>query len=636
MNFGTSGGFSGPEEEGAARRKGFDIQLMGRLMGYLRPYRGWVILTFVAILTASLLRQIGPYITKIAVDDYIIPGDRSGFGWLIFLYFGSLVLQFIISYGQTWVTNMVGQWAMSDVRMEIFSHLQRLPLRFFDRTSVGTLMARNTNDVDALNDLFTDGAVSLVSDGFTVLAILGFIFVLDVELGLITCTALPITFVVTVWLQNLTFRAFRDARTHFGQFAGTLQETLSGMEIVQMFNCEQRSVRKFNEANGRYNESRLLSTWYHSGYFPFMELCGSLMMALVLWYGGHQVLDRSIEWGVLVAMLQYVPRFFMPMRNIAERYGTLQSAMASSERVFELMDAEAEHPGGDYRPDSVRGKIEFQDVWFSYASPDDPDEPGIGVEKPLDPSQQETSTGPAVDGTNAETEADSAEWVLKGVSFSVEPGQSLAIVGATGAGKSTIINLVGRFYEIQKGCILVDGVDIREWDVETLRRIVGVVQQDVFLFAGNIEENISLGASDVSHEHVVQAARDVNADRFIDQLPDGYQQHVQERGSSLSVGQRQLLSFARALAADPDILVLDEATSNVDTETEIWIQEAVEKLMKVRTSIVIAHRLSTIRTADKILVLHRGRVCEEGNHQELLDNGGIYSKLHELQYSVPA
>ncbi len=578
------------------------MRLMGRLLEYLRPYWGWVVLTFAAVLTASLLRQLGPYLTKIAVDDYIIPGDRSGFGWLIFLYVGSLILQFVIGYAQTWATNMVGQWAMHDVRMAIFTHLQRLPLRFFDRTPVGTLMARNTNDVDALNELFTDGAVTLVSDGFTVLTILGFIFVLDVELGLITCTALPVAFVVTVWLQNLTFRAFRDARTHFGQFAGTLQETFSGMEIVQMFNCEQRSVRQFGEGNDRYNESRLQSTWYHSAYFPFIELCGALMMALVLWYGGHRVLERQLEWGVLVAMLQYVPGFFMPMRNIAERYGTVQSAMASSERVFELLDAEPEHEGGAYRPETVRGKIEFQDVWFSYSP-------------------------------SADTADQAPDWVLQGVSFSVEPGQSLAIVGATGAGKSTIINLVCRFYPIQEGRILVDGVDIREWDVEMLRRCVGVVQQNVFLYAGNIEENISLGAPDVTTDRVHQAARDVNADRFIDQFPDGYHQEVQERGASLSVGQRQLLSFARALAADPDILVLDEATSNVDTETEIWIQEAVGKLMKVRTSIVIAHRLSTIRNADKILVLHRGEVREEGTHLELLEKGGIYSRLHELQYS---
>lgn len=609
MNFGMSrGGMGRLEEEGAARTRGFDIGLMARLLTYLRPYRGWVALTFAAILGASLLRQLGPYLTKIAVDDYIVPGDRSGFGWLIFLYAGTLVLQFVIGYAQTWSTSMVGQWAMRDVRIDIFQHLQRLPLRFFDRTPVGTLMARNTNDVDALNELFTDGAVSLVSNVFTVLTITGFIFAMDVQLGLITCAALPVAFVVTVWLQRLTYRAFRDARTHFGQFAGSLQETISGMEIVQIFTCEDRSIQRFSGANERYNTSRLQSTWYHSAYFPFMELCGVLMMALVLWFGGHKVLDGRLEWGVLVAMLQYVPRFFMPLRDIAERYGTVQSAMASSERVFEILDAEPEHPGGNHLVEKAKGEIEFQDVWFTYAPP------------------EEEGRSP---GGDRDT-----EWVLRGVSFRVDPGQSLAIVGATGAGKSTIINLVCRFYPIQRGRIMVDGVDIREWDVETLRRRIGVVQQDVFLFAGNIEENISLGDSEVTSTRVHRAARDVNADRFIDPLPHGYHQEVQERGASLSVGQRQLLSFARALAADPDILVLDEATSNVDTETEMWIQEAVGRLMKVRTSIVIAHRLSTIRNADKILVLHHGEVREEGTHGELLEMAGIYSRLHELQYTA--
>ena len=539
------------------------------------------------------------------MDDYIIPGDRSGFGWLILLYAGTLVLQFLISYAQTWATNMVGQWAMRDVRLAIFRHLQRLPLRFFDKTPVGTLMARNTNDVDALNELFTDGAVSLVGDGFTVLTILGFIFFLDVELGLITCTALPLAYVITSWLQGLTFRAFREARTHFGDFAATLQETISGVEIVQMFNCEQRSVDRFGQSNERYNASRLQSTLYHSAYFPFMDLFGLMMMAIVLWHGGHRVLQGQMEWGVLVAMLQYVPRFFMPLRNIADRYITLQQAMASSERVFELLDEAHESGGGAYRPERVSGEIQFENVWFSYVPPE-------------------------------RTAGQDPDWVLRDVSFRVQPGQSMAIVGATGAGKSTIINLVCRFYPIQKGRILVDGVDIREWDVEALRRCIGVVQQDVFLFAGNIEENISLGVSGATADRVRQAAHDVNADRFIDRLPDGYQQQVQERGTSLSVGQRQLLSFARALAADPDILVLDEATSNVDTETEVWIQEAVGRLMKVRTSIVIAHRLSTIRNADKILVLHRGEVREEGTHQELLEQDGIYSRLHELQYNARA
>ncbi len=569
-----------------------DPRLLARLLGYLRPYARWMFLTLALITAASTVQQAGPFLTKIAVDDYILPGDAEGLGWVISVYAGLLVLQFGISYAQGWATSMVGQWAMRDVRGQIFAHLQRLPLRFYDRTPIGRLMAHNTSDVDALNELFTDGVVSVLSDIFTILAILGYIFYMDVELGLLTSAALPLCFFAIVWLQQKTFRADRVARTRFARFTASLQEAISGMEVVQLFGCEQRSADRFAEANDAYLDARLQRTFYHSLYFPFMELCGVGVMALVLWYGGGQLLRDQIEWGVLVAMLQYVTRFFMPIRDIAERYSTLQMAMASSERIFELLDYEPEPVGGGYRAERVRGEIEFRDVWFAYEGDD---------------------------------------WVLREASFRASPGQSIALVGATGAGKSTIINLIGRFYEIQRGQILLDGVDVREWDVEALRRHIGVVQQDVFLFAGDIEGNIGLDRT--SRDRVEQAARDVNADRFIATLPEGLAHQVAERGVSFSAGQRQLLAFARALAAQPDILVLDEATANIDTETEMWIQEAVNKLMDGRTSIVVAHRLSTIRNADKILVMHHGRIREEGRHEELLAQQGIYYRLHQLQYS---
>ena len=581
-------------EEEELSKRGFDPRLMARLLGYLRPYWNWVLLTFALIFVASTVRQAGPYLTKIAVDDYIVPGDPEGLGNIILLFLGLLVLQFLIGYGQSWATSMVGQWAMRDVRQQLFAHLQRLPLRFFDRTPLGRLMARNTSDVDALNELFTDGVVSLCSDVFTIATILAYIFYMDVELGLVTASVLPIVFLATLWLQNRTFQAFRVARTRFARFSASLQESISGMEVVQLFNCEERSARRFDEGNDSYLDARMQSTLYHSMYFPFMELSASLLLALVLWYGGGQVLLGQIKWGVLVAMLQYVPRFFMPIRDIAERYATVQVAMASSERIFELLDSPPEPLGGGYRPEQMRGEIEFRDVWFAY---------------------------------------EEEEWVLRGVSFRAAPGQSIALVGTTGAGKSTVINLVCRFYEIQRGAILVDGVDIREWDVETLRRRVGIVQQDVFLFAGDVEGNIGLHQPDISSTRIEQAAHSVNADRFIQKLPDGYRHQVAERGASFSAGQRQLLAFARALAADPEILVLDEATANIDTETEMWIQEAVEKLMHSRTSIVIAHRLSTIRNADVILVVHHGQIREEGSHEELLQQGGIYYRLHQLQYN---
>ncbi len=582
------------QRENTTGMKKFDLRLMMRLLGFLKPYRRLVALTFVLIFTASVARQAGPYLTKIAVDDYIVPGKIDGLDNVVWVYIVLLVLQFIMGYAQSWTTTMVGQWAMRDVRMKIFEHFQRLPQRFFDRTPIGNLMARNTSDVDALNELFTDGIVSMLSEMITIFTILGFIFYLDVSLGIFTSLILPLTAAAIFWFHRRSFHAFRTARGHYADFSASLQETLSGMEVVQLFNSQRRNLARFEEGNDNYLKDRLTSSLYHSIYFPIMESSGILLMAFILWYGSGEVLRQSLEWGVLVAMLQYVPRFFMPIRDIAEQYATIQVAMASSERIFELMDTETEPTGGDQKPDKIEGAIEFRNVWFAYESED---------------------------------------WVLRDVSFRAAPGQSLALVGATGAGKSTIINLICRLYDIQKGVILIDGIDIRAWDIENLRRHIGVVQQDVFLFSGDIESNISLGDSAMSQAHIAQAARYVNADRFIERLPDGYHHQVAERGAAFSTGQRQLLSFARALAAEPDILVLDEATASVDTETEMWIQEAIEKIMRDRTSIVIAHRLSTIRSADKILVMHHGRIREEGRHEELLAKKGIYHRLHQLQYS---
>lgn len=579
-------------EEEQLDQSRFDFGLMRRLLRYLKPYTRWVLLTFVLILGATAAQQAGPYLTKIAVDDSIIPGKPEGLKNIVLIFILLTLAQFGLSYFQSWVTTMIGQWAMRDVRMGVFSHLQRLPLRFFDRNPIGQLMTRNTSDVDTLNDLFTDGIVTLISDLVTVVTILGFICLMDLKLGLLVCAILPAVFAITRWLQGRTFQTFRIARVRFGKFTTFLQETISGIEVVQLFSDEQRQAKRFEEANNGYLDARLKGSLYHSFYFPFMELCGVLLLALILWYGGGAALQQRMDWGVLVAMLQYGPRFFMPIRDIAERFQTLQTAMVSAERIFELLDEPPEPQDGAVKRDHVLGAIEFRNVWFAY---------------------------------NGEA------WVLQDVSFNVEPGQSVAFVGATGAGKSTLIHLISRFYAIQKGEILVDGVNICEWDVEALRGHIGLVQQDVFLFAGDVESNIRLNEPSITLEQVKLAARMVNADHFIEALPDGYAHSVQERGSSFSSGQRQLLSFARAVAFDPAILILDEATASIDTETEQWIQEAMSKLMSDRTTLIIAHRLSTIRNVDRILVLHRGRIREEGSHDDLLRLNGVYAHLYQLQ-----
>ena len=579
------------EEE--AVEKPFDARLMARLLGYLKPYGRWVAFTFVLILIGSVVRQAGPLLTKIAIDDHIVTGDYEGLDRIALIFVGLLALQFALGYAQNFATRMVGQWAMYDVRLQIFSHLQRLPLRFFDRTPIGRLMTRNTNDVDALNELFTDGVVAVFSDIFTLIAIMGYMFWMDPTLALVTCVALPPMFVVTFYLQKYAMQAMRRGRSRLARLNAYLQENFSGIEVVQLFNRERRNRERFDEHNQSYLQANLESTFYYSLYFPIMEWIGAGTVALVLWYGGGQAIEGWIEWGVLIALLQYIPRFFWPILDISERYAILQMAMASSERIFELLDTEVEPEGGDQQPDRIRGEIEFRNVWFAY---------------------------------------EEEEWVLRDVSLHVRPGQSVALVGATGSGKSTIISLLCRFYEIQKGQILVDGIDIADWEVESLRQRISIVQQDVFLFAGDVRTNIRLGNGDITDERIARAARDVNADRFIDRLPDRFTHEVNERGSSLTAGQRQLLAFARALAFDPDLLILDEATSSVDTETETWIQEAVKRLMHARTSIVIAHRLSTIRNADVILVVHHGQIREEGSHEELLQQNGIYYRLHQLQY----
>ena len=590
---------AGPiNQEEEIQESPFQLRLTIRLVSYLGAYKGRVAFAFALILVAAVSSQIGPRLTQIGVDDYIVKGDLAGLHWIIFAFFASIVVQYIAQYGQTLVTEMTGQYVMRDMRRQIFVHLQRLPMRYFDRTPVGRTMTRTTNDVESLNEFFTEGVVSVFMDFLTLVAIVVFMADMDPRLTLVTCTVIPVLAVATFYLQGKAVKAYRELRLRLARINSYLQENISGMEVVQLFSRETRNLREFDDEHLPYRRAEEREIGYFAVFFPFTEFVSAVGMALVIWYGAGAVIQSRIELGVLVAFLQYVRRFFRPIMDLSDRYALMQSAMAASERIFELLDTPAEPAGGSGLHEVVTAAtkaIDFDGVHFKY-----------------DPA---------------------GDYVLEDVSFSVETGESLAIVGATGSGKTTVVNLLCRFYDVQEGSIKVDGRDVREWPLEDLRRRFGIVQQDVFLFSGDIESNISLQERDISSEQVRAAARNVNADRFIERLPRRFQQPVAEGGVTLSSGQRQLLSFARALAFDPEILVLDEATANIDTETEHLIQDAIGKLMRDRTSIVIAHRLSTIRSADHIIVLHRGQIRERGRHEELIQIDGIYARLYRLHLS---
>jgi ATP-binding cassette subfamily B multidrug efflux pump len=585
------------EEE--VQQRPFHLGLTMQLLSYLKPHRSRVILAFATIVLAAVSSQAGPWLTQVAVDEHIVNGDWEGLKWMIIAFFVSVAVQYVAQYAQTMVTGMMGQHVMYDMRRDIFAHLQRLPLSYFDRTPLGRIMTRSTNDVDALNEFFSEGVVSVFMDLFTLFAILGFMAYIDLELTLICCSVIPVIAVTTFYLQGLAMKAYRELRVRLARLNSYLQENITGIEVVQLFNRQLRNLRDFDDEHLPYRRAEDREIHFYAIFFPFTEFIGTFGMALVIWYGAGAVIESRVELGVLVAFLQYIRRFFRPIMDISDRYALLQSAMAASERIFELLATPLEPEGGPRRntTNAARGgTIEFRNVSFKY---------------------DETAE----------------DWILKNVSFKLAAGQSLALVGATGSGKTTIVSLICRFYDIQQGEILVDDLNVREWHVEELRRRISIVQQDVFLFSGNIGDNIRLGETAIGKTEVEQAARYVNAAPFVERLPEGYEHAVAEGGSTLSAGQRQLLSFARALAFDPEILVLDEATSSIDTETEQLIQDAIAKLMHDRTSIVIAHRLSTIRSADQILVLHRGEVRERGRHEELLKQGGIYARLHRLNYS---
>ena len=585
----------------------YDAAIARRLLGYLRPYRGTVLTALTLTIGLSLVRQIGPLLTKLAIDWYVAPAAgqlltieaaMAGVFNLALAYLGSLIVILSVGYFQTLLLNTIGQRVMHDLRRQIFAHLQRIDLAFYDRNPVGRLITRLTADVDSLNELFTSGVVEVLGDLVLIAGALVMMFYFNWRLALVSLLVIPLLIAATAWFRRGAREGFRRVRSKIARLNAFTQEHLSGAQVVQLFNRESKALADFTGINDAHRRANIDTIFYYAVFYPLVNLISSIGIAAIVWYGGGQVIRETLTIGTLVAFLQYTQRLWMPIQDISDKYNLFQAAVVASERIFKLLDTPVliDTPAGAVTPATgprARGRIEFRNVWFAYQNED---------------------------------------WVLRDVSFTVEPGQSVALVGHTGSGKTTISSLLMRFYDIQRGEILLDGVDIRQWDLQLLRRNFAVVLQDVFLFSGDVAGNIRLGNHEITDDRIEWAAREVHASGFIESLPAGYQSRVRERGAGFSVGQKQLISFARALAYDPRILVLDEATSSIDTETEQLIQKAIDRVMDERTSIIIAHRLSTIQRVDQIIVLHKGEIRERGSHQELLAQRGLYFKLYQLQF----
>ncbi|HYJ85273.1 MAG TPA: ABC transporter ATP-binding protein [Pyrinomonadaceae bacterium] len=587
------------EEE--AIGKTYDFRVARRLLRYLRPYLRFLIPAIFLTFALNLLGILQPKFTQYAIDWYILPGQYAGLKLLLVLYAGVQILRFMFSYFQALLLNTVGQYVMFDMRRELYDKLQHQEVAYYDRNPVGRIMTRLTSDVDALNELFTAGVTDLLGDLVMIIAIIAAMLWMDVGLTLVTLLTVPMLFAATSWFRKGARKGYDMVRTRLARINSFLQEHFAGAQTVQIFNSEKKSLKKFQEINAEYRKANIDTIFYYAVFFPMVDFIGATGVALIIWYGGYRVMQNTPEQtvltlGALVAFIQYSGFLFQPIRDISDKYNVLQAAVVASHRIFKTLDLPIAITSPDKPRKSGRaaGQIEFENVWFAYKDED---------------------------------------WVLKDVSFTVKPGQSIALVGHTGSGKTTITNLLMRFYDVQRGRILLDGVDIREWDLQALRENFAVVLQEIFLFSGTVEGNIRLGRKDISEERVQWAAREVRAEPFIMRLKQGYQSEVKERGAGLSVGQKQLISFARAMAFDPTILILDEATSSIDTETEQLIQQAIERVMRDRTSIVVAHRLSTVQRADQIIVLHHGEIREQGTHQQLLAQHGLYWRLYKLQYA---
>ncbi len=633
--------------------KAYDSRLMRRLLTYLRPYKLQTSTALVAIILKALAEAVGPYLVKVEIDKYLVQPHQSGgfldrflssrplhgIAQIAGIYACIIAFSFVLEFAQTYFMQWVGQKVMFDLRRQIFRHLQHMHIAFYDKNPVGRLVTRVTTDVDALNEMFTSGVVSIFEDVFVLAGIIFIMLAMNWKLALITFAVLPLITYATQVFRIKVRDSYRRIRTAIARINSHLQEHVSGMTVLQLFNRERRAYDKFSDVNDSHREAYKDAILAHAIYYPVVEVLSAVAIASVIWFGGNQVmrlvttltvsiglinrlpqfhlLPTLTTLGVLVAFMQYAQRFFRPIQDLSEKYNILQSAMASAERVFKLLDTPAEITSPAITKSPIGpGQIDFDHVWFAYRNTS---------------SDHDAHLGTAAPGRTIldETEPD---WVLRDVTFTVAPGETAAFVGHTGAGKTTIISLLLRFYDVQQGAIRIDGVDIKDMDLNDLRRRFGVVLQDPFLFSGTIAQNIRLGSTWITDVAVEKAAEEVNVADFIRTLPQGFQEEVRERGSTLSTGQKQLISFARALAHEPKILILDEATSSVDTETEFRVRDALTRMVQGRTSLIIAHRLSTIQRADKIIVLHKGRLRESGTHQQLLAQRGIYFKLYQLQY----